>query len=106
IRSKICPTPTARGAAAAALDVSWRLVIGKTIYRQCRFVVAWPIAFTLATAIDKQLANAVGADRGDGDLLASGTSHAGNIPCESHEPSLRGSQPSQGDTPANGSGFS
>jgi hypothetical protein len=53
--------PSADSAAAAALDVLQNFISLKAINRQGSPMMAGPIAFTLAEAIDKQLANAVSA---------------------------------------------
>jgi len=50
-----------------ALNIFNRFVILETINRQRCLMMAGPIAVALAVAIDKQLANAVRAERCDGD---------------------------------------
>jgi hypothetical protein len=57
--SQISPPPSANGAATAALDVLQNFIRLEAINRKLPRMMAGPIAFALAEAIDKQLANAV-----------------------------------------------
>jgi hypothetical protein len=62
VRSQISSPPSADSAPAAALDVLQNFISLEAINRKLPRMMAGPIAFALAEAIDKQLANAVGAD--------------------------------------------
>jgi len=59
VRSKISPSPAASCATAALLDVTKDFVSPETIQRQLSRMMAGPIAFSFATAIDHQLAHAM-----------------------------------------------
>jgi hypothetical protein len=54
--------PSADSASAAALDVLQNFISPEAINQQLLLIMTGPIAFTLAAAIDKQLANAMSAD--------------------------------------------
>ena len=53
------PPPFADSATATALDVAQNFFGLEAIYRQGALIMAGPIAFTLAEAVDEQLANVV-----------------------------------------------
>ena len=61
VRSQISSPPSAERTAAAALDVAQNFFGLEAVNRQRALTMAWPVALTLAKAIDKQLANAVSA---------------------------------------------
>jgi hypothetical protein len=59
VRSQISPPPSANSAPAAALNVAQDFFSLEGINRKLARMMTGPIAFALAEAIDKQLANAV-----------------------------------------------
>jgi hypothetical protein len=59
VGTEISPSPAAGGAAAATLDVAQNFFGLEAVNRQRALMVARPIAFALAQAIDEQLANAM-----------------------------------------------
>jgi hypothetical protein len=59
VGSQVSPPPSADSAAAAAFDVAENVVSLEAVSRQRALMMAGPIAFALAEAIDKQLANAM-----------------------------------------------
>jgi hypothetical protein len=62
VRPQISTSPAAGGAAATTLYRWQRFLCAELLDRKLALMVTGPIAFTPAIAIDKQLANAVGAD--------------------------------------------
>ena len=65
IRPEIGTPPSASNALAPALNICQGHIVCKTLDRQCRFMMAGPIAFTLAAAIHQQLADAMHSNRDD-----------------------------------------
>jgi hypothetical protein len=59
IRSTISSPPSAHSTAAAALNVAQNFFGLEAINRQLTLMMAGPIAFTIAEAIDQQLSHAV-----------------------------------------------
>jgi hypothetical protein len=62
VRTKVSTSPSADGAAAAALDVVQNFISLEPLNRQLALMMTRPIAFAFAKAIDKQLANPVSAN--------------------------------------------